>query len=535
MRTFAKTAVCLTSTAAMTLAASSAFAGGFSVARFGGEHGHPTTSEPTAIYYNPAGIAASKGINIFADGNIALRYARFEPGDVPADSSERQFDEPSGGIGANTSKAGLFNVAAAPMLGVTGQYDFTETIGAALGIGFFVPFGGSSTWDENEAFRDHPQYVGAVDGSQRWWAIHGTIRTMYLSAAAGVSISDMIYLGLSGGLAFSNVDSIRARNGDGSNQISNAAGSGKGYDGRAWLDAAGTQGHLGAGAMVEPIADKLRIGLSYQAPPGFFDGVEIRGLLKKNLGGNVTGTTEGPDNVQMNYTLPDIFRLGVSYQATDRMQLRLFGDVQRWSLFQDQCIASNPNFELDKDQVFCEIEENGSPKINPDTGERAKVAQNVPRRWDDSFGVRAGMSYWPLDDLEAMAGVGYDSNAVPDEYLEPGILDFHDVSVSLGARLQVVEELGISLSYTHLFYIPRTIDAGVHRPAQTGDNGADGESCTADDPGFCSTSAGPDAAGTYKQSIGVINVNLQVSFDPFTSDETPAVTAKRSKSIPGLH
>ena len=31
-----------------------ASASGFFVARFGGEHGHPTTDNPTAMYYNPA-------------------------------------------------------------------------------------------------------------------------------------------------------------------------------------------------------------------------------------------------------------------------------------------------------------------------------------------------------------------------------------------------------------------------------------------------------------------------------------------------
>ena len=97
-----------------------------------------------------------------------------------------------------------------------------------------------------------------------------------MSAALGLSINDLIYLGVSGGVSFSEVNSIRARNGDGSNQIANATTeSGKGYDGRAWFDAGGIQGHLGGGVMVEPIQDKLRIGLSYQAPPGFFDGAQF--------------------------------------------------------------------------------------------------------------------------------------------------------------------------------------------------------------------------------------------------------------------
>ena len=51
----------------------SAHASGFASARFGGEHGHPTTDNATAIYYNPAGIALSKGTHIFVDATTALR------------------------------------------------------------------------------------------------------------------------------------------------------------------------------------------------------------------------------------------------------------------------------------------------------------------------------------------------------------------------------------------------------------------------------------------------------------------------------
>src|SRR5690606_41508603 len=52
---------------------SSAEASGFAAARFGGEHGHPTTDNATAIYYNPAGIALSKGTHVFVDATMALR------------------------------------------------------------------------------------------------------------------------------------------------------------------------------------------------------------------------------------------------------------------------------------------------------------------------------------------------------------------------------------------------------------------------------------------------------------------------------
>src|SRR6188768_910402 len=56
---------------------SPAFASGFAVARFGGEQGHPTATNPTAVYYNPAGIGMSRGTHLLADLNLVWRTQSF--------------------------------------------------------------------------------------------------------------------------------------------------------------------------------------------------------------------------------------------------------------------------------------------------------------------------------------------------------------------------------------------------------------------------------------------------------------------------
>jgi len=52
-----------------------AFASGFSAAEFGGEHGNVVTTEPTALYFNPAGIALSPGTHFYGSGILGLRRA----------------------------------------------------------------------------------------------------------------------------------------------------------------------------------------------------------------------------------------------------------------------------------------------------------------------------------------------------------------------------------------------------------------------------------------------------------------------------
>src|SRR3954469_22533555 len=80
-------------------------ASGFASARFGGEHGNPTETNPTALYYNPAGIAFSEGTHLFIDGSLAIRHATWTHA-----KSVHDVAEPAGAEGANFGKASLTNV-----------------------------------------------------------------------------------------------------------------------------------------------------------------------------------------------------------------------------------------------------------------------------------------------------------------------------------------------------------------------------------------------------------------------------------------
>src|SRR5688500_15804335 len=89
-------------------------AAGFAAARFGGEHGTVVTTNPTALYFNPAGIGFSKGTHVFADGTLAMRRASWEHPLTPDDPAD-----PMGAEGQGTGKATLSNVFGGPMLGAT--------------------------------------------------------------------------------------------------------------------------------------------------------------------------------------------------------------------------------------------------------------------------------------------------------------------------------------------------------------------------------------------------------------------------------
>ena len=470
--------------------ASNANATGLSTARFGGEHGHPMTDNPTAIYYNPGGIGMSKGVNIFLDGNFAWRVATFEHDELCPAAAEPQkcgaadtneFGEAQDAIGSNYGKGSLTNMVAAPMLGATVNIPIGEDYALGYGAAFFVPFGGSSSWDKNDAYAEppHPRYPGPVDGVQRWWAIDGTLRSLFISNALSFSIHDFAHIGLSGGVAISKVNTIRAKSLDNSNNLA--------AEGRAWIDADDINAHLGGGVVLMPFRnDELRIGFSYQMPVGV-QGVTMQGTLSINDGfGNVT-----ENDVELQHVWPDVFRLGASYKPMPELELRLFGDMTRWNLLEDQCIT-----------------EVGTPECRDGEGQLVdEVIINLPRNWNVGVGVRAGASYWLDENIEVFGGMSYDSNAVPDSTMEPALMDFHDIGVSAGGRFGFTDWLAMAVSYTQLFYIPRDT-TGKSELAQQ-------------EP----ASLGPDAGGKYSQMIGFLNLNFQASFDPFADDEPEDQTA----------
>lgn len=466
MSKLSRTALACSLAVCPVVAASDALASGFATARFGGEHGHPTTDNPTALYYNPAGIAEDTvgfekkdwRFKIFADGNLALRWAGWDHPASPLDEPE-----PADAPGANSGEADLFNVVVAPAAAITFQY---ENFG--VGFGFFVPFGGASKWDKNDKFEGDPNYAGPVDGVQRWHAIDGTLRSLYFTLGAAYDIVDRVSIGASVNLVKSQVNTVRARNADGRNTVET--------EGRSLIDVDGLTASLGLGIIGEIEPEKVWLGFSYQSQPGFGQ-TALEGTLTNDL-----VQTKTVDEVKLLQELPDIYRVGMRARPIKTVEIRLFGDFTNWSVFKNQCL-------IPATSESCEVNEDGSA-ADPEDAPTLHLARN----WGSAFGFRAGGSFWVIPEVELFLGAGYDSNAVPDSTLEPALTDFHKGSMSFGSRFAAGEIFAAAISYTHIFYAPRDTTGKSVLPVLE------------------APSKSPDSGGVYTQTIGVINANVQLSF-----------------------
>ncbi|MCA9537370.1 MAG: outer membrane protein transport protein [Myxococcales bacterium] len=480
----------------LTLCISQAHAGGFVVARFGGEHGHVTTDNATAMYYNPAGISLRAGTHLYLDGTFAWRSFTYDRDPAAIDNviadGETSVGTRADQIAQNSGEGGLFNFAAAPFAGVVTDFGVPNL---GVGLSFYAPFGGASVYDTKDEYKGTP----AFDGSQRWWAIEGTIRTLYVTGAVAYTIPKLnLSLGVGLNFARSEVHTIRARNATGHDHMTDAEGNP--VEGRAIVDVSGNEFALGGGLIWKPV-DNVWLGASYQSAPNFGESVLAgTATLVQGRGVYAGGVPEEPD-VELKQSLPDIFRLGGRWRPVDVAEIRLFGELQRWSSFDKQCII-----DTSKDQ-----------KCDGSTGTVALL----PRDWEDSFGVRAGGSYWISPDIELYVGAGFDMSAVPDDTLEAGLYDTDKGTASLGGRFTLLDgALAISATYTQVFYADREIKPRGH--VQKGAGTPVDESAAQNDPietetdinrfGFATNERNPDSAGTYKQAVGVFNLNVEYNF-----------------------
>ncbi len=462
------------------------WAGGFYAARFGSELGHPATDHPTAIYYNPAGLALSTGTHLYVEGMFIYRTATYDRAQGAIDNvipeGETGTGTPADAVSANAGEATLANALAAPFAAVVTDLGI-ENLG--LGVGVYAPFGGSATWDQNEDYASSEQYPGAIDGTARWASIEGSQQAIYLTAAGAYRVpAARLSFGLGINVVRESIDTVRARNATGFDDL--VGSNGAIVEGRSLVEVSGTTLSLGGGVMWEPM-DQLRVGASYQSQPGFGEHA-LTGTLTNKYG---TGASV-PGDIELMQSLPDVIRLGGRYLLNDKIELRLSGDYQRWSVFDKQCLldANDPDRK-------CALLADGS--VDVDNG-GSGVIVNIPRDYNDSFGVRVGGSYYLSPRIELFLGASYDSNAVPDETIDPALMDMDKVTGGLGGQFHLMDgRVTLLASLLQVIYFERTTDP---RPRN-----ADGVVVEPVAP-----SRNPDMAGTYSVGLTLLNVGVGYNF-----------------------
>ncbi len=448
-------------------------ASGFLTSRFGADHGHPALSTPYAVYFNPAALGGMRGTHIVADGVLALRHIDYtRPSSALSPSDPATVNDPNY-IKYNTGKNAADNILASPYIGVVTDFG---TKGVRFGFASYVPFGGAIKWSKVSGFENEPYSKGAVDGSQRWSSISGRALNLYNTVAFAYRIEPIrLSIGASASFIYSNINSIRARNADGSDDVLGPNGALS--EGRALLETSGIGMTMGAGLHWEPMEDgKLRLGLSYMAPANFGQDMRLAGTLEQQFGTASAKAT--PIEIDLVQRLPDVIRLGGAYRVTPKFELRADAQYERWSVFNRNCVVRRGE--------ACELGPNGE-------ADSSKVILGIPRAWKDAFGARAGAAFWPVEQLEVFGSMGFGTAAVPKGTMDPAGYDATNIYGTLGGRYKFSPHFALAGSFTHIQYLSVTVnDSFLYQ--------------------YVPPSRSPSAAGEYNSRVTLMNVNAVYSF-----------------------
>lgn len=439
-----------------------AAASGYLTARFGSDHGTPAAPNPYAVYFNPAALGGVTGTQITGDLSLGARVVTYDrskdaltPSSAPVAGDARYVD-------SNTGQAKLVNVVPLPFLGAASDLG---TKNLRLGYALYVPFGGMAQWNKRSATEFAP---GNVDGPQRWANISGQILAVYNTLAVAYRLPAHFSIGANVSVVYHKVETIRARNFDGSDDVRTLNGSLK--EGRSLLAVSGMNLSASVGAYWEP-NDDLKIGVSYTSQPGFGT-TRMSGTLEQQFGTDAQRAAK--TDVDLLQTYPDIIRLGGAFKPTKRSEVRLDGEFVRWSVFENQCVVNKGG--------DCNL---AAP---------ANVVLNLPRNWRNAYGVRLGGAFWPVEAVEVFGSVGLTTSAVPKETIDASTIDSTRFYGALGVRYAMSKTFAFAGSYNPIYFMP--VDTKGASNLDT----------------YSAASKSPSADGVYKSMIHLVNLNATVSF-----------------------
>lgn len=358
------------------------FAGGFQL----NEHGAKAlamggaftavANDPSAIYWNGAGLSQLTGTNIMIGTSLIAPQSTFR------------------GVAPDITKYRAKNLIFFPTH-FFGSHAFNDQW--SVGLGFTVPFGLGTEWDEN--------WVG------KYLAIKTTLMTFTVSPV--VTYSPFKSLSLSAGFiySFANVEITRK------SQITNEALPYPFLAQDVFVDLTGDDSFaygFNAGIMFKP-THYLSIGASYHSE------------VKYDFKG--TAETVGPDqlsaslpngDITAELTTPQNIAVGIAVDITKRLKVSADYQFVGWSSYDVLAVDfANPEFE--------DI--------------------SSPRNYKDAYIVRFGAGYQLNEQVNLMGGVYFDKNPVSTAYLNPSLPEADRLGLSFGIEGKLFEKLSITGSY----------------------------------------------------------------------------------------
>ncbi len=378
------------------LATGTLFAGGYQLneqnARAVGMGGAfaATASDPSAIYFNPAGLAFQDGFNVLGGINFIQPYSSFAPeqngplANYPNYNTKPQIFTP-------------FNIYA--------SYKLSDKI--AVGLGVYNPYGLGTQWpDQWGRLNNGGPYIGS------YLSVNANIATYYFNPTVAYKISDNLSIGVGVSYVYGTVDMTKnipwkllGFPHDTSAYASNE------------LKGTGTGFNANIGVIWKPI-NGLSLGLSYRMKTDMdFSGNATFSNIFPPVAAAFPGGTG-----KATLPLPGNAYFGVADQVTT--DLRLECDLQwvQWSAYNQLQI-----------------------NITPVTAGQGTTTYK--KNWLDKPIVRIGAEYTVSDKWTIRGGLVEDFTPQPGVVTEPMLPDANRTDFTIGASYKITEKLYVDAAF----------------------------------------------------------------------------------------
>ena len=389
---------------------SSVFASGFQI----NEHGAKAmgmggafvaqASDPSAIFFNPAGLGFQKGFSAMLGATLIMPTTTHTTlGGVSTDMESQVFYPPNAYI----------------TYGLDSRWSF--------GIGFMAPYGLGTKWP--------------TDWPGQRLAVETELQSFYINPAVSFRPIDELSIGVGFSYIFSNV-SLTRRVGV-TPTITPAV-----PDGMVDLSADGTSYDFSVGVLYKPVKE-FSIGASYRHSAE----VDYEGDATFTNMPTITVPGVGPVNLQPYFpggtgkttiTMPNQGWLGVAVSPWDPFTMEADFQWTRWSTYEELAI------DIPVGPVFPPAPfPGGRPLQGPSTS---------VKNWYDVFIARVGGEYrW--EKVALRLGVIYDFTPQPTKSVEPLLPDASRWEGTIGLGYKFSKAFAVDIAYQFIMFQDRVLTA----------------------------------------------------------------------------
>ncbi len=350
-------------------------------------------SDPSAIYFNAAGLGFQTGLNIMGGATIIMPKSDFTgptPSTTTTDMESQTFYPPHAYV------------------------TYALENGVAFGVGFFAPFGLGTKWADD--------WVG------RYLAVQTDLQALYINPTVAYKINDKVSVGVGFSYIMGDVE-LTQRVPTYSTLLPPTPAA---NDGWVSLKGDGTGFSFNAGVLYKA-SEKVSLGLSYRSLSTIkFEGdavfTDMQALATFFPGG--TGKTELP--------MPADLKAGIAYNVNEKLTVEADFEYVFWNAYKELelDIPDGPNFPL--------------------TGAPLQTASVDEKDYKNAYLVRLGGEY-SLEKLALRLGFVYDMSPVPDKSLEPLLPDSDRLEGIIGLGYMFSENVRVDAAYQYIKASERTV------------------------------------------------------------------------------